>query len=234
MTSPALTKLLRETGPILLDFDGPVCDIFANGVNSALADDLRAILRGHSVAMPATIAHDFDPLNVLRFAASRADDELTEELENTLVLGEVRSALTVGPTPHALQAISECHRAGRPVVMVSNNSAAAIQAFLDRHELSDQVRAIIGRAHAAPHLMKPDHHPVRRALAIVDSPPEACTLIGDSVSDVEVAKLTGVHPVGFAKTRRRGDELADAGAQVIIDSMLSLVEAVRATHSLPS
>jgi glyoxylase I family protein len=41
---------------------------------------------------------------------------------------------------------------------------------------------------------------VLRALDILDRPPAQCVLIGDSVTDIEVSRATGLRSIGYAKT----------------------------------
>jgi phosphoglycolate phosphatase len=47
------------------------------------------------------------------------------------------------------------------------------------------------------------------------------------VTDIEVSRRTGVRSIGYAKNPRRGDELGQAGADALIDSMSALADAVR-------
>jgi beta-phosphoglucomutase-like phosphatase (HAD superfamily) len=226
-----LAALLRRTGPVLLDFDGPVCGIFAGGRNAAIASRLREVLAGHGVSVGGELADDPDPLNVLRYTAHVAP-RLLSAVEEALIDEEVTAASVATPTPHAHEAIRACDAAGRTVVIVSNNSPAAIRAFIERHQLADYVRAVVGRAHARPDLMKPHPDPVHRALGILDMAPDACVLVGDSDTDVQVALATGVHPIGYAKRPERRSQLAEAGAEVVIDSMETFAAAVRAASCL--
>jgi phosphoglycolate phosphatase len=66
-----------------------------------------------------------------------------------------------------------------------------------------------------------------RALDILDRRPAQCALIGDSVTDIEVSRATGLRSIGYAKTRTRGNELHLADADAITDSIHALAEHVR-------
>jgi len=66
--------------------------------------------------------------------------------------------------------------------------------------------------------MKPHPDSVLRALDILDRPPAQRVLIGDSVTDIEVSRATGLRSIGYAKTPTRGNELHLAGADAITDS----------------
>lgn len=60
--------------------------------------------------------------------------------------------------------------------------------------------------------------------------PAETVLIGDSVTDVQVAHATGVHAVGYAKTAARGRELEAAGAELVIARMNCPTQAARTTR----
>ena len=228
-----LAGLLRRIGPVLLDFDGPVCGIFAGGRNAAIASHLREVLADHGVSVGEELADDPDPLNVLRYTAHAAP-RLLSAVEEALIDDEITAVSVAAPTLHAHEAIRACHAAGRMVVIVSNNSPAAIRTYLEHHQLTDHVRAIVGRAHARPDLMKPHPDPVHRALGILETAPDACVLVGDSDTDIQVALATGVHPIGYAKRPDRRSQLAEAGAEVVVDSMETFAAAVRAASPLLS
>jgi phosphoglycolate phosphatase-like HAD superfamily hydrolase len=71
--------------------------------------------------------------------------------------------------------------------------------------------------------------PSGKYFAITVRPAESvqCVLIGDSVTDIEVSRATGLRSIGYAKTPTRGNELHLAGADAITDSNHALAEHVR-------
>lgn len=229
-----LARILSQTRPVLLDFDGPVCPIFANGVNSELAAKMRSTLRRAGADIPQHVADDYDPIRVLQFAATLDRPDLTALAEDVFRTGEVEAARRAIPTPGAHEAIRACHEAGRPLVIVSNNYAGAIEVYLQRHNLDPFVQAVIGRAYARPDLMKPHPDPVHRALAILEAEPASCVLVGDSVTDIEVARATGVRSIGYVKRPDRLAGLLAAGAEVTIDDMHALAQALRTVAPISS
>jgi beta-phosphoglucomutase-like phosphatase (HAD superfamily) len=230
-----LARLLDSTTALLLDFDGPVCPIFEEGRNAAIAEQMRGTLLDELgvTDFPPHIASTYDPLHVLQFAYERDPGTPTSRVEDTFIAGEVAAAAEAKPTPGGHETIVACHETGRPVVIVSNNSQACIEAYLTRHQLDGIILGIVGRAYARPDLMKPNPTPVHQALAQLGTKPESCVLVGDSVSDVTVSLLTNVHPIGYAKRPSRMPELAEAGASIVVDSMRILADAIR-TASPPS
>lgn len=214
-------QLLSESAAVLLDFDGPVTPLMPAPANMHAADAARRALAAHGVDMPGDIAATSDHLAVLRWAGTHAPEALTD-VEDACAAVEIDLARSCTPTPGSYELPVALHAAGTPVVIVSNNAAAAIRAYLERHGLTAHVLDVVGRPHLRPDLMKPDPHVVQRALGIAGAAARSAVLIGDSVSDIEVASATGVRSIGYAKTRERGAELRDAGADAVTDSIAAL------------
>ncbi|TCC19419.1 HAD family hydrolase [Kribbella speibonae] len=221
-----LLAVLAQTTAVLLDFDGPVTPLLPADRNARLADATRTVLEAAGVQLSESVNATSDHLAVLRFAASNAPATL-EAVERTAVQGEVDAARLAVPTPGAADFLAVCHEARRPVIVVSNNSADAVEAYLDKHDLRHLVRQILGRPYGNPSLMKPHPELVRRALAILDEQPQSCVMIGDSVTDIVVSQTAGVRSIGYAKTPERGIELQRAGADAVTTDMTALAEAVR-------
>jgi phosphoglycolate phosphatase-like HAD superfamily hydrolase len=79
--------------------------------------------------------------------------------------------------------------------------------------------------------MKSNTTLIDRALRLLSADPRTCVMVGDSLTDIEVSRRAGVHSIGYAKTPERGDELAEAGAEALIDDMAHLASAIRLTGS---
>jgi phosphoglycolate phosphatase-like HAD superfamily hydrolase len=112
------------------------------------------------------------------------------------------------------------------IAIVSNNSGEAIQRYLTEHKLAEHVALVVGRPQGESSRMKPHPASILAALGSLDVRPDAAALVGDSVTDIEAAKQAGVSSIGFAKTPRRGGELAAARADVIIERMSELANAL--------
>ena len=216
------SQLLNESEAVLLDFDGPVTPLMPPPANLHAADAARRALERSGTKPADVIATTSDHLAVIRWTGRYAPDAL-RDVSDACALAEMDSAKTCTPTPGAHALLAALHAAGTPVVIVSNNEGFAIGIYLDRHHLTAYVRDVIGRPFMRPDLMKPHPHTVERALEVTGSAARDSVLIGDSVSDIEVAKAAGVRSIGYAKTRRRGAELRDAGADAVVDSIASLI-----------
>ena len=227
---PDLAELLARTTYLLLDFDGPVCSVFAGRSSRSIAIELLDLFRTANAPIPAGLDDTGDPLEVLRHAAT-VDAQLLERVERDLRVAEVDAARTARPTPHASELIDVWRQRGRCVAIVSNNSAAAITAYLAAHDI--EIDAVMGRTSPDPGLLKPSPHLVAEAMRALDAAPDpdANVLVGDSVSDVIAAREAGIRSIGYANAAGKRRTLSYAGATIVVDDMATLSEAAAAERS---
>lgn len=224
-TAAALTTVLATTQYVLVDFDGPICSIFAGREAHLIAEELAALIHSHGESVPEQVLHKGDPLDVLRYAG-RVGSPLALEVEQALQAYELAAAETALPTPGAAEFLAACHRTGRPVAVVSNNSAPAITRYLDRAGLSRLVTHIEGRDPHDQALMKPDPTLVLRAVGALGGRAEFAVLIGDSTTDLEASHAAGIRSVGYANKIGKAEKLASAGAAAVVTSMGDLATGV--------
>jgi phosphoglycolate phosphatase-like HAD superfamily hydrolase len=219
-----LDSLVAAADVMLLDFDGPVCRLFSGYPATEVAKQLRAFLADRGASLPTEIMHDGDPLNVLRWAAFSRPD-LALQVEDLLCAAEARAVCSAAPTPFARDVIVSAKASGRTVAIVSNNSEPAIRDYLAQHGLA--VAFVAGRAYGAPEKMKPNPDVIERALGELDARSASSLLIGDSVADLEAARLVAVPVVGYAKRPDQVQVLVRAGAEAVIESMGTLAAALK-------
>lgn len=212
---------------LLLDFDGPVCPLFEDGRSSQIAQSIRSALRASGISIGEELGHTHDPFDFLRAIGSTLPPEADDLVFNELDSGEM-DAVRVAPLRRGVhELLDACKSTNRHVVIASNNSATAIARFLEDHGLN--VDGIIGRDAEKPAAIKPDPEIIYRALAVAGSQPEQSVLFGDSVSDIQAAHAAEVAAVGFGKNPQRACELHANGADAVIDTVMSLAEALTAT-----
>jgi phosphoglycolate phosphatase len=226
MTNDDLQDLVANTWPVFLDFDGPVARLMPAPRNWEIADAMRSELRKDDITLPADIVSTADPLELLRYGYEHMDDQMFKEIEQVCIAGEVAAAEECQPTDGAHATIAACATVGRPLVVLSNNAPAAIETYLRRYDLGHHVLDVVGRPPGRPDLMKPHPALVYHALAAVNEAAERCVFVGDSVSDIEVSRRTGLRSLGYAKTSLRGEELAAAGADAITETMTAVAAAI--------
>lgn len=222
-----LAELLEPRRRLLLDFDGPVCSIFASYPASAIANELVALVRQTTLIVPDSLAGERDPLEVLRWVGAHGSPAEVRTIEEALCAAELKAAESAEATPFAHDVIIAAFEIGMRIMIVSNNSAPAILKYLERHQLDDYVLGIVGRAFAEPDLMKPNPAPILRAVRSFGVAPADCVLIGDSVTDVEGSHAAGVPVIGYANRRDKTTLLATAGADIVVTSMGEIKQALR-------
>lgn len=203
----------------MLDFDGPVCQIFAEYSARTIVSEICTMLRLRGIRVPPELAESSDPLAVLRWIGGLADGDLLEKTEDTLRAAEVRAAHQARPTPYAHELLRAAHAGGVPVVIVSNNSAEAINAYLCDHGLGPLVTGTLGRPYGAPDQMKPNPALLLQAVAQFGGVPSDYAMVGDSVSDIEAAVAAGVYSIGYANRPGKLLRLTAAKADVVITSI---------------
>jgi phosphoglycolate phosphatase-like HAD superfamily hydrolase len=109
---------------------------------------------------------------------------------------------------------------------VSNNSQAAILAYLDTHNLTDHVKAISARTPDNAHRLKPQPDLLLAALTQLDTKPEDAVFVGDSPSDIVAAHAATVTAIGYANKPGKHERLSDQDPTHIITAMDDLALAL--------
>jgi len=217
-----LASLLNRT--LLLDFDGPVCSVFAGMPAQGVATYLRqlAMNLGYEVGdlKPTT-----GPIEILHWAELQSY-ELTVTMEEALGRVERTAVRSATMTDDATDVIHTAKREGRAVAIVSNNSPGAIQEYLALHGLIDEIDVIVGRPWARPADMKPSPAPIAEAARELGVPTEACVLVGDATTDIEAAHAAGAVAIGFANKPGKASQLKNAGADQVVNNMSEIVSAL--------
>jgi phosphoglycolate phosphatase len=222
----ALDAILARTRHLLLDFDGPICSIFAGLPAATIAAKLRKLIPA-DIQIPDTIANTTDPLEVFIYSATISDD-LAARVEAEMTELEVTAVATAQPTPYVHEVVAACRNSSRSLAVVSNNSARAVHTYLTQHGLDDRIQLVIARTCHDPALLKPSPHLIERALELLEAEPRECTLIGDSTTDIEGAHLAGVNNIGYANKPGKRERLAAVGAGAVITSLADLALRLRA------
>lgn len=219
-----LAAVIGRARFLLLDFDGPVCKVFANHPAPQVAAGLRRLLVDLGVALPPGLLDEPDPLAVLRWSATLNRPAIVRRIDDALRTAELDAVTIAEPTPYAREVIVAAHHARLGIAIVSNNSADAVNRYLIAQQLDAYINPVIGRPHADPAGMKPNPAPVISAICELRAHPEDCVLIGDSPTDIEAAQAVGAPTIGYANKPRKYHSLSGSGA--IIGSMAEVVTAL--------
>jgi hypothetical protein len=118
MTPEPLGQLIARTRYLLLDFDGPICDIFAGLPATTVADRLRKLITGQGITLPEHITSSPDPIEVFTYSAT-IGPELAAQVENEMAEQELAAVATAKPTPYVHDVIASARESGRPAALVA-------------------------------------------------------------------------------------------------------------------
>jgi HAD superfamily hydrolase (TIGR01509 family) len=204
--------ILASSRALLLDFDGPVCAVFAGIPSFVIADQLRQIIIGENHGgLPASIAASADPFAVLNYAATLGKYD-AHCVEAAFTAHEVEAVKTASPTKGAHDLIKSWHASGKPVAIVSNNSFLAINTYLDLYNLRPSIDFVSARTSSDVALLKPSPHLLLQAILQLGATRTECVFIGDSPSDIEAARAAGVRAIGYANRTEKLSSLTSAEA----------------------
>ncbi|MGH3826674.1 MAG: HAD family hydrolase [Pseudonocardiaceae bacterium] len=221
-----LRRILTRTNALLLDFDGPVCSVFAGLPAHTVVTQLCTVLAdGGYGDPPIEIEKSDDPFEVLTYAASLGEDE-ARYVNAAFTAHEVEAIATAEPTPGAHDLIRAWSATGRPLAIISNNSTIAIHAYLDLHDLRTHVTHVSARTSPDPALLKPHPHLVITALTALTVSATTATFVGDSVTDIQAARAAHIMSIGYANKPRKTAELMTAGADTVISTLAALSDQI--------
>ncbi|WP_133852780.1 HAD family hydrolase [Labedaea rhizosphaerae] len=223
MTAAKARALLAEARALLLDFDGPICSVFQGFPAHLVADQLRDLLaQGGYGALPDDVQNSSDPFDILTYAAKLGPDE-ADHVEVAFRAHEVEAVQLAEPTPGAHELIQAWRAIDRPLAIVSNNSAAAVEVYLKKFDLAHLVDWVSARSSSDSTLLKPSPHLLDVALRHLRIPATEAILLGDSATDVEAAQAIGACSIGYANRPAKRSMFIAMHADAIVESMIDIV-----------
>jgi len=232
-----LADLLGRARCLLIDFDGPICAVFASHPATAVASHLHDVIRARlDGELPPAIAElSANPLQILGQVDAIGDDELTRAVADACRDAEITAVATASPTPGAEELLRAAHDTGRRVAIVSNNASAAIDTYLRSHNLIRHVDAVAARFDGMPlRLLKPHSFLIERGLNAVHAQPADAVFIGDSITDIQAGQAASTPTIGYANKPGKHQRLTDAGADAVIDAMQPLVQTLEPATAGPA
>src|SRR5699024_6403223 len=205
--TPAL-RALHTAEHVLMDFDGPICAVFAQVTDAEVANALRTSLAAHGHPVPRKLATTTDPFAILADVANAAAD-MTRLIEAELSHWERHAVIHAERTPGIAEVMRRIHESGRSVTVVSNNAASAVRTYINTAGLTQYVTGISAREPGDVGRLKPDPYLLNQAMAMQQTPPERCIMIGDSATDIDAATATSMPAIGYADTSDKVDALTD-------------------------
>jgi HAD superfamily hydrolase (TIGR01549 family) len=220
-----LISVIETCTHVLVDFDGPICKIFAGLPAASVAAELLELVVREGINIPLELQQETDPLEVFRVAGT-VSRSIADRLHSVLTTAELQAVDSAIPTSNSSDFIIACRRSGRRVGIVSNNSQLAVDHYLRSHELTQHVDHVAARTTSNPNLLKPNPHLLLRSMHAFGDKPESFVMVGDSLSDIESARAAGIRHIGYANKPGKLNRFTQAGANAVITSLAELTEAV--------
>jgi HAD superfamily hydrolase (TIGR01549 family) len=208
----------------ILDVDGTLVD---TNYHHAIAW-YRAFL-AHDLVLPLWRIHRHIGMGGDQLVGSLCGDRVERERGDSIrdaeqdrymeLIGEVR------PFSGASRLIDALRERGHPVVLASSAKRHEVDHYLDLLNARERVDGWTTAADVA----KTKPHPDLVAAAIERAGGGEAALVGDSVWDCEAAKRVGVPTVALLTGGFSEQELCEAGAAVVFESLEDLLENVDRT-----
>ncbi len=212
---------LSHYAAVILDFDGPMCHVFAGYPAATVADELRQLLTGlgwPGEALPTTS----DPMRFLP-EVHRCSPVDFATVEARLAAAELEAVESAPETDGLGGLLHHLDCAGVSIAVASNNHGSAIERWLDRSGYADLIRHVAGRQPQNPGLMKPNPYVLIQATHDLDLSPARCCYVGDSVTDVHAADAARMPFVAMANKPHKHQLFTDHGCRVVVSKLSQLV-----------
>jgi HAD superfamily hydrolase (TIGR01549 family) len=208
----------------ILDVDGTLVD---TNYHHALAW-FRAF-REHGLVLPIWRLHRHVGMGGDKFVAAVAGDEVEERLGDELREGWERLFDELidetEPLEGARELIADLKGRGHPVVLASSAVEKHVDAFLDKLGARDLADGWTTKDDVEA--SKPDPDLVRAALDKAGT--DDAVMVGDTPWDIEAARQCGLETIAVVTGGYSEDELRDAGAVAVFDSIEALRQSLEET-----
>jgi phosphoglycolate phosphatase len=124
---------------------------------------------------------------------------------------------TTKPFPGVLETLSSITK---KKAVVTNKLSAMAERVVVGLGIADEIDFIVGADTAQS--MKPNPEPIIFALKQFGADPSRTVMVGDTIDDIKAAKAAGVIPCGVTYGFGTRQDLADAGAEIIIENISEL------------
>lgn len=198
----------------ILDVDGTLVD---TNYHHALA--WARAFRAHGIVLPLWLLHRHVGMGGDKYVAAVAGDEVEERLGDELRADWARFFAEllpeVSPVRGARELMVELRSRGHEVVLASSAIGEHVDAFLDKLQARELAESWTTKDDVEA--SKPEPDLVRAALAKARG--DEAVMVGDTPWDVEAARRAGVDTVCVITGGFSEQELLDAGAVAVYESV---------------
>lgn len=211
---------------LIFDLDGTLVDSLAGiaaSLNRALlienlpSHSERAVRgyigNGARILVERAVAPRMDPRQIDRIETAFKADYDTTWPEGTRVFEGISSMLETLAAE------------GYPLAVLSNKPHPFTLAIVESLFPGIRFSAVLGQRDGIPH--KPDPGGALEIAKLLEIPPPACIVVGDSTMDIETARNAGMQSIGVSWGFQDRDLLVAARPDCIVASYVELTERIR-------
>ncbi len=223
---------------VLVDFDGPICDLFGSAPTAHIAEEIKVMARQEwGIGVLDQVVEDCDDSHGILLALKDMYDRASpvplsrtplEEAHKIVTRHEYAAVASAEAAPDLEPLLNALTALGMRLVVVSNNAEGPVWEYLKREQLQSKFVDVCGRDPHEPGHMKPDPDSLLRALKCLDGlAPSRAVMVGDQLTDLEAAQKAGVRFLGYTHDAERMREMRQRGADWVVDSHDPVVTAAR-------
>ena len=124
--------------------------------------------------------------------------------------------------PHVKETLAALQDAGYVLTIASSRSYGSLKEFLSEMGIEPYISYVLG-ANSVTHA-KPHPEPVLKTMADMGFPAEETLVVGDMPVDIQMGKGAGAHTCAVTYGNASREDLAAAGADIIIDDFSQLTD----------
>lgn len=205
---------------VVFDWEGTLGDMLGQILNTLFVEAKRFHL-GEVDQMRARHAVPFGLVMAVKKIfpqlSTYQQEQLLEAVQHSLAKAPVNDYLF----PGANEIIKQIHQSGIDLAIATNKSQTSLQRALKRLDL-EQFFTITRSAGQVP--AKPCPQMLEEIMAVCDVSASKTLMVGDSVTDIEMAKHIHVDAVGVDFYHQQTDSLREAGAVEVFDDYQQLAD----------
>jgi HAD superfamily hydrolase (TIGR01509 family) len=208
----------------VLDVDGTLVD---TNYHHAIA--WYRAFRRHEIVLPLWRIHRHMGMGGDQLIGSLCGEEVEERLGDDIRAAEKDLYMEligeVAPLPDARRLIEVLKERGHPVVLASSAKSNEVDHYLDLLRARDLVDGWT----TAADVERTKPHPDLVAAGLEKAGGGPGVMVGDSTWDCEAARRCGVRTIGLLTGGFSHQELEEAGAEVVFESIAALIDGIDRT-----
>jgi len=217
---------------VFFDLDGTLVE-FRIDYLAARREALRLLEnRGYLRELKFTLKDSifFMDREIKRLLNSRGEltstyEQIHSELMAIVERYESQAANRTKLLPFAKETLEELRRMGLRLVLFTADGDRAMNAIVEKTAIRQLFDALVSRGSSVE--VKPHPQHITSAISSVNSKPEETIIVGDSVVDIASGKHINAITVGVTTGLSSKQQLAEAGADHLIDSITKLPSLIR-------